>query len=69
MREGQLPPLPHPLHLCAYAGEKGSKMLHKGEQLLYGILLILHVNMDKHEREKSQSRDGGGSMDLHTPDT
>ena len=38
MREGQLPPSPHPLHLCAYVDEKGSKMLQKGEQLLCCIL-------------------------------
>ena len=38
VREGQLPCSPHPLHLCAYAGEKASKMPHKGEQLLCCIL-------------------------------
>ena len=38
MREGQLPPSPHPLHLCAYVGEEVSKMLQKGEQLLCCIL-------------------------------
>ena len=38
LREGQVPPSLHPLHLCAFVGVKGRKMPHKGEQLLCCIL-------------------------------
>ena len=51
-REGQLPPLPYPLHLCAFVGEKGSKIPQKGENFVLHLGLTLHVSMDKRKREK-----------------
>ena len=55
MQKGQLPPLPHPLHLCAYAGKKGSKMPHKGEQLLCCIVDRICMQIWTNARERKPS--------------